>query len=409
MGALEAEVQQLPLDPTKTIETAREAHATLADANTLLATLKAKLAEVEAAGTGVADLTAAAKAKLAEVEAASVGMVDVITAANAKLTEINEAASSALGVRSAITDTQAVIATKSAHIQDAQAHADKVRAELDRNLTAATQKTTETEGLRARAQAAADGVAPIIAAITTTKASTQADLTATNAARDEAKASSAATKALADKAVAIETSIAGYEAALAELQKQGKEKLETINSLLPAATSAGLAHAFDARRQTFLRPVKLWEGVFVASVVALAVLAGTSLVSVYMTHAVPPWDEVWRMWAIRLPFAGALIWLAMHAASKSALAQRLEEDYGFKAATAAQFQGFQEQMTKVGALPPDSPLAKLYADTLAIIANPPGRIYDKHQLIVKPTAEIAAAATTGAAVVKEVLSPRKAV
>jgi hypothetical protein len=33
----------------------------------------------------------------------------------------------------------------------------------------------------------------------------------------------------------------------------------------------------------------------------------------------------------------------------------------------------------------DSPLAKPCADTLTTITNPPGRIYDKHQLTVSPT------------------------
>ena len=37
---------------------------------------------------------------------------------------------------------------------------------------------------------------------------------------------------------------------------------------------------------------------------------------------------------------------------------------------------------------PDSALAKLCADTLTTIATPPGRIYDKHALIVTPIDEM---------------------
>jgi hypothetical protein len=40
----------------------------------------------------------------------------------------------------------------------------------------------------------------------------------------------------------------------------------------------------------------------------------------------------------------------------------------------------------------DSALAKLLDNTLATIANPPGRIYDKHELTVSPTEELKQAA-----------------
>jgi hypothetical protein len=45
-------------------------------------------------------------------------------------------------------------------------------------------------------------------------------------------------------------------------------------------------------------------------------------------------DELARLlWPshVHLPIAAALIWLALHASHESALAKRLERDYGFKA------------------------------------------------------------------------------
>jgi hypothetical protein len=86
------------------------------------------------------------------------------------------------------------------------------------------------------------------------------------------------------------------------------------------------------------------------------------------------------------------LWLAPHASRESALAKRLEEDYGYKAAVASSFQGFQKQMVEVGEAKEGSPLAKLCSDTLATIASPPGRIYDKHKLIVSPGSDLAEAA-----------------
>jgi hypothetical protein len=363
MGAPEMEVQE-PAGQTQAIESARAAQvAALAEANNLIETLKAKLAE-----------------------------------ANAKLGEINEAASAVIAAKTQITDHQTVVATKSAHIQDAQTHADKVRAELDRIQTAATQQATEAEGLRARAQSAVDNIAPVVAAITANKAATQSDLAATNAAREEAKAAAIATKALADKAATVEERVTDYEGKLAKLEEDGNAKLATITGLLPGATAAGLAHAFDARRKTFLPVATSGERWFVGSILALVILAATGLWSGEKHDTLP---DLARLWLLRAPIAAALIWLALHSSRNAALAKRLEEDYGFKAATAAQFQGFQTQMAEIGTAAPDSPLAKLYTDTLAIIANPPGRIYEKHKLTVSPGAEIAAAA----AAAREAVSP----
>ena len=120
----------------------------------------------------------------------------------------------------------------------------------------------------------------------------------------------------------------------------------------------------------------------------------------------PTIEDVLVLWLTRLPVAATLAWLALHASRESALAKRLEEDYGFKAAAAASFQGFHQQMAEMGAVgPANVPLSKLCEDTLTTIANPPGRIYEKHELGVSPTAEIASALKSVAEALKVVRSP----
>lgn len=335
-------------------------------------------------------LLASLKVKLDEAEAARNSALEAAAAAQAKLSEITAASTTATAARTKIADEQAVIAAKSEHIQGAQEHADKVRAELDRVQTAATQQATEAEGLRTRAQAAADSAAELLAAIRAQKTSVEADATEVVAARDLAKASAATAKGLADKSDTTEERLAAYEKRLAELDQQAAEQLKTITELLPGATSTGLAHAFDDRRKTFLSPATKWQWWFVGSVLALIGLALTGL---YQAKGSSGWDELARLWLARLPIAGALVWLALHAGREAALAKRLEEDYGYKAAIAASFQGFQKRMAEVGKdAQAGSPLAKLCEDTLATLASPPGRIYDKHRLTVTPSDEMAAAA-----------------
>jgi len=350
-------------------------------------------APVEQFPTDENTLVAMLKGKLAEVESLMARLADAVNAAESKNSEIGAIATATLAVKTQITDDQAVIATKSSHIQDAQTHADVVRAELDRLQTAATQQATEAEGQRQRAEAATKAATEVLAEIRTHKTAAEADATATASYRDTAKAATATSKTLADKAEAVEKTIAAYEHRLAEIEAQTKAQLETITGLLPGATAAGLAHAFDDRRKTFLKPGVRWQWLFVGSVTSIVLLALTGLWHVYQSGASLSWDELARLWIARLPIAGALVWLALHASRESALAKRLEEDYGYKAAIAASFQGFQKQMADLGSSAQgSSPLSTLCGDTLATIASPPGRIYEKHRLTITPTGELAAAA-----------------
>ena len=355
-------------------------------ASELAVSAKQMLSEIEV-------LTASLKVKLDEAEAIHTSLVEATTGVQVRLLEVNAAAASILAASTKATDEQAVIAEKSAHIQSAQEHADKVRVELDKAITVASQQATEAEGQRTRAQTATDSVVELLAAVHAHKATSEADIKSISDAKDVAKAASVTTKALSDKAETIEERVAGYEARLAELENQSKLKLETITGLLPGATAAGLAHAFDDRRKTFLNPATRWQWLFVGSLTSLVFLALSGLWNVYHAGSPLGWDELARLWLARAPIAGALVWLALHASRESALAKRLEEDYGYKAAIAASFLGFQKQMADIGASAAEgSPLSKLCADTLSTIASPPGRIYDKHKLIVTPTGELASAA-----------------
>lgn len=241
-----------------------------------------------------------------------------------------------------------------------------------------------------RATSAAEESEKHAAAITTLKEAADANSVAIEDAKNRALGHTATLKGLAAQAEAVDTRISGYEARLAEFDQRAAAQLETITRLLPGATSAGLASAFDMRRQSFLKPGTRWQWLFVGSIASLVLLAVSGFWGLSKGDEVPSYDEILSMWLVRLPIAAALIWLALHASRESALAKRLEEDYGFKAAMAASFQGFQEQMADIGETAgADSPLRKLCEDTLATIASPPGRIYEKHSLTATPASEMA--------------------
>lgn len=320
-------------------------------------------------------------------------IVAALADAHTKLGEINTVATQAVAAMTKVVDDQAVIATKSDHIQNAQIHADKVRGDLDRVLTAATKQATDAEGMKTRAQTAADNATQLLTEVRTTKGTVEANAEAVSVALTTAEASAGLTKSLADKASTIETRIKDYEGRLANLEDRCANQLKTIEGLLPGAASAGLAHAFDERRQTFLAPQRKWENWFIGSVSALVVLATFSFLERYFVAHTPILDEALLYWVFRIPVAGALVWLAIHSSHEAALAKRLEEDYGYKSAVASSFMGFHKQMSEVGAAAAsNAPLTKLFDDTLATIASPPGRIYDQHKLTASLADELSGAA-----------------
>lgn len=105
--------------------------------------------------TNVEELLKSAQDKVASIteltDAASESqklITIALTGAQTKLVEIKEVAAQAVVAKTKIEDEQNVIATKSDHIENAKKHADKVRADLDRELTATKQCTTEAEGLK---------------------------------------------------------------------------------------------------------------------------------------------------------------------------------------------------------------------------------------------------------------------
>lgn len=356
------------------------------DPTELLARAEQLLAQAAALAEPVKAATSAALISQQQLDAA---LADVKT----KAADVAGIASRATAADSQINDAQAVIAKKSEHIEEARKHADTVRAALDTANTSAAKQATDAEGHRARAQSAADEAANQLAAVRVVKGTADTDVTAITAARDLAEKSAAATKSLAEVAASIQEQITAYEKRLVELNSQCATQLDEITRLLPGAASAGLATAWDQRSKTFIKPAKRWQSLFIISVGILTVVAAEGLIRTIFTEKIFSYDEIYRLWLTRGPVVGALIWLAMHASRESALAKRLEEDYAYKSAAASSFQGFQKQMSEIGASAgANTPLAKLCVDTLTTIGNPPGRIYDKHRLAVSPTEHLTDAA-----------------
>jgi hypothetical protein len=290
---------------------------------------------------------------------------------------------------------QGVIAAKSEHIEAGREHVDKVRKELDTVLTQAQQSATSAEALHQAGRAAAESLNSLYTAAQAVKANTDSNAESVATLRKQCEDHIVATTKLAEIALSTEAKVKAYEARLAELEIAAAERLKTIESLLPGATSAGLATAFNERRAYFKWPQRIWQCVFVVCVLALLALAALEFGVIARADALGSYDKVGLSLLHRLPFALPLIWLAFHAAHKAALAQRLEEDYSFKETVSRSFEGYRREMAELqGKVTPDSPLARLCTSTLGIITRRPGLIYEKHALTKTPMDAVGETATS---------------
>jgi polyhydroxyalkanoate synthesis regulator phasin len=172
--------------------------------------------------------------------------------------------------------------------------------------------------------------------------------------------------------------IGTHEAALQGTVLRYEETFNKIENLLPGATGAGLGEAFHKQRDRFNMPARLWAAVFVATMVALVVVAYVGSDKL-LSDAVGSWSAIGVYMVRRLPFYVPLVWLAIYAGMQHMLAQRLEEDYAYKESISRAFEGYKNQMSNPALQDMNpSPLGVLCTNVLQMLAQEPGRIYDKN-------------------------------
>ena len=169
-----------------------------------------------------------------------------------------------------------------------------------------------------------------------------------------------------------------------EIQKQGTAFVQMhakLESLIPHATSVGLASAFHIQKARFSKTQPYWLGLFVAAIVLLLAAAFYGLPATNDS-----WDSILRHFVNRLPIVAPLVWLAIYAGHHYNMALRMEEDYAFKEAVSTAFEGYKREMLGIPAREGsfDNPLVTLCENVLRALAERPGRIYEGRTEVVTP-------------------------
>jgi hypothetical protein len=125
-----------------------------------------------------------------------------------------------------------------------------------------------------------------------------------------------------------------------------------IESLLPGATSAGLASEYKKLRDNFSTPILNYTKVFYGSLVALFIggifmvldKVSISPFTIELAKA-SNWEEMLRTLLARAPIVIPVVWIALFSATRRSQYERLQQEYAHKEALAASYESYKKQLT----------------------------------------------------------------
>lgn len=126
---------------------------------------------------------------------------------------------------------------------------------------------------------------------------------------------------------------------------------ERIESLLPGATSAGLASAYRSLKESFDKPIVNYTKYFYWSLALIAL--GTVVLAIEKISVLPldvtfakikDWDEILRGLVGKAGFFIPMVWLALFSATRRSQYERLQQEYAHKEAFASSYESYKKQL-----------------------------------------------------------------
>ena len=189
---------------------------------------------------------------------------------------------------------------------------------------------------------------------------------------EQSKTNSAKTAEIARTADEKDDRVKEYEDQLEKLQIDYDDIKEKINNLLPGATSAGLAKAFNIRK-TALGPTR-WVAIviFCTSVVGFIIFGLWAILG----EGIKDWSDFMIFTIERSPIILGLIILEEFSRRLFNNTLKLEEDYAYKETLSMAFDGYQKAMTEVQTGAKDTLAHILSMNVLDALKDRPGRLLE---------------------------------
>lgn len=118
--------------------------------------------------------------------------------------------------------------------------------------------------------------------------------------------------------------------------------LNKIEELLQGASTVALAKAFEEHKKQFDKPNKLWQWVFICTLVGLM---GLSITAFFVSN--PDLKDMWKITLGNLPFIGAGVWLAIFASKQRSQNVRLQQEYAYKEDVAKLYYGLKNEIEQL--------------------------------------------------------------
>jgi len=163
-----------------------------------------------------------------------------------------------------------------------------------------------------------------------------------------------------------------------EQRSKFQAQFSEIEGLLPGATSAGLAEAYQVQKLSYRRPILIWSITFIFAVSAMAILSATLIYFQFRNSAPQTLNDAFISLLKDLPFFIPTVWLASYASKQQSQYKRLQQEYAFKETNAKSFHGHKmqiEALMKDGVADKDL-LLKLLAQLVVITAQNPSETLD---------------------------------
>ncbi|MFB2685940.1 hypothetical protein ACE02B_12130 [Shewanella mangrovisoli] len=183
----------------------------------------------------------------------------------------------------------------------------------------------------------------------------------------------------------LKSEIAAREKHLDQFKKVQEEKYKALNdeieSLLPGATSAGLATAYHDLKVSFDNPIKNYSRLFYGSILFLIAVAFVSVTQefgwFYVKFVnVTDLTNLFSNILYKLPLVIPVIWLALFTSKRRSETLRLQQEYAHKEALAKSYQNFKTQIEALDQSEPEL-MKKLLSSAIDAVSKNASDTLDK--------------------------------
>jgi len=183
----------------------------------------------------------------------------------------------------------------------------------------------------------------------------------------------------------LKSEINAREKHLEEFKNQQELKYKTLNdeieSLLPGATSAGLASAYHDLKKSFDKPIRNYSRLFYGSILFLTISALISVTQelgfVYIKFVdVTDLTKLFSNILYKLPLIIPVLWLTLFASKRRSEALRLQQEYAHKEALAKSYQNFKTQIEALEQTDPEL-MKKLLSSAIEAVSKNASETLDK--------------------------------